>query len=89
VFCFFFFLKIVIEKIGLSRCLKMNHFLVWLQIRLFSGLPGTQRSACDTALWLPALKRELEKQLLTSGEIGLVLAKLDLYHLFIRTFILC
>ena len=71
--------------------MKMNHFLIWLEIRLFSGLPSTQRSACDTAVWLPALKnkRELGKQLLASGERGLVLAKLDLCHLFIRTCFLC
>lgn len=67
--------------------MKMNHFLIWLEIRLLSGLPSTQRSACDTAAGLPALKnkRKLGKQLLTSGEKGLVLAELDLCHLFIRT----
>lgn len=50
--------------------MKMNFILIWLEIRLFPGLPSTQGSACDTAVWLPALKnkRELAKQLLTSGE---------------------
>lgn len=69
----------------------MNDFLSWLEIRLFSGLPSTQRSACDTAVWLPACKnkRKLGKQLFTSGERGLVLAKLDFCYLFIRTCFLC
>lgn len=67
----FVFLKTVIKKkkIGLEQMFETNHFLIWLEIRLFSGLPSTQRSACDTAVWLPAPtnKRGLGKQLLTAG----------------------
>lgn len=33
---------------------------MWLEIRLFSGLPSTQGSACDAVTWLPALKNKRE-----------------------------
>lgn len=85
------FLKIVIEKIGLEQMLENESLSHLAGDEAVLWPPKSTEVACDTAVWLPALKnkKELGKQLLTSGERGLVLGKLDLCHLFVRTCFLC